>query len=182
MSRAVGLLSNRVKKVPSTQVDQNRYTFLSLEDSEPDLGVPPQEGNLLLSTLTGQRKWSNDILYNQSTNALQLHNSYELTGNTAVLQTQTETVISSFSIFNYGSAKFLIQVIDQLTNERQVSELLVIHNEITASATEYSLLYTGNQLLASYDVDIEDDEVFVLATAQTENTLEYKICEILMLS
>jgi hypothetical protein len=182
MTNSVGLLSNRVKKVPSTQVDENRYSFLRLQDSEPDLGVPTQNGNFLVSSVTGQRVWSAEVLYNQNQQTLELHNSHALKGTKKSIQTQLETVLTTFSTFDYGSAKLLIQVFDTTTSQRQVSELLVIHDGDEASATEYSILFTGNSPLATYDVTIDGIDVVVTAVASTENPLEYKICETLMLS
>jgi collagen type VII alpha len=52
-------LSGRVKKVPSTEVDPLRYDFISLENAEPDLGVPPVSGQFLTSDTDGNRAWTN---------------------------------------------------------------------------------------------------------------------------
>lgn len=182
MTYSVGLLSNRVKKVPSTQVDENRYKFLRLQDSEPDLGVPPQDGNFLISSVTGERMWSTEVIFNQNQKTIDLHNSYSLKGNAELVETQEETVIASFSMTDYGSAKFLIQVFDQISDERQISELLVIHNQTIASATEYGIIYTGDEPLTTYDVDIDSASIVLTATAKTQNPLEYKISETLMLA
>jgi len=51
------LLSERVKKVPATDVSEDRYLFLKLSEAEPDLGVPPSSGYVLTSTTTGIRSW-----------------------------------------------------------------------------------------------------------------------------
>jgi hypothetical protein len=51
------LLSGRVKKVPATQADPDRYDFLELSQTEPDLGVPATNGQVLASTTTGTRSW-----------------------------------------------------------------------------------------------------------------------------
>jgi len=50
-------LSGRVKKIPSTQADAGRYTFLNLENAEPDLGVPLSNGQFLTSDTNGNRIW-----------------------------------------------------------------------------------------------------------------------------
>jgi|DEB0MinimDraft_4_1074332.scaffolds.fasta_scaffold72186_1 hypothetical protein len=36
----IGLLSNRVKKTPALNAESYRYTYLDLENAEPDWGVP----------------------------------------------------------------------------------------------------------------------------------------------
>jgi hypothetical protein len=55
----VGSLSGRVKKVPSTQVDPNRYEFLDLQNAEPDLGVASGNSYILTSDELGTRTWIN---------------------------------------------------------------------------------------------------------------------------
>jgi hypothetical protein len=59
MPNNIGLLSNRVKKVPSTAVDEQRYAYLDLENAEPDWGVPPLENGVAASDPLGTRKWLN---------------------------------------------------------------------------------------------------------------------------
>jgi hypothetical protein len=51
------LLSGRVKKVPATEADPDRYEFLELSQAEPDLGVPATNGQVLASTTSGTRSW-----------------------------------------------------------------------------------------------------------------------------
>ena len=53
----IGPLSGKVKKVPSTQADANRYEFLDLQNAEPDLGVPSSNGYVLTSDIDGNRTW-----------------------------------------------------------------------------------------------------------------------------
>jgi hypothetical protein len=57
MPNNIGLLSNRVKKNPSTNADGKRYDFLNLENTEPDLGVPKYQNGIAASTTNGERKW-----------------------------------------------------------------------------------------------------------------------------
>jgi hypothetical protein len=57
------LISNKVKKTPSTQVSEDRYNFLQLSEAEPDLGAPLGDGYVLTSDLDGSRSWVNvDLL------------------------------------------------------------------------------------------------------------------------
>jgi hypothetical protein len=55
--RDVRLLSNRVKKIPSTQVSGDRYNFLDLANAEPDLGVPLVTQSVPSSDTNGNRGW-----------------------------------------------------------------------------------------------------------------------------
>lgn len=50
-------LSGRVKKNPATNADPNRYTFLNLENAEPDWGAPIQDNAIAASDANGARKW-----------------------------------------------------------------------------------------------------------------------------
>ena len=63
--------------------------------------------------------------------------------------------------------------------DRQVSELLVVHDGTTASATEYAQVYT-NASLATFNVDINSGNVRVLATASSTTTTNYTVKEILV--
>jgi hypothetical protein len=57
MPNNIGLLSNRVKKNPAVNAETNRYQFLDLENTEPDLGVPIYQNGIAASTTSGNRKW-----------------------------------------------------------------------------------------------------------------------------
>ena len=64
----VGLLSRRVKKLPSNQVSDDRYNWLSLEEAEPELGIPSVDGAFLTTSLTGLRSWTKFISVNSNGN------------------------------------------------------------------------------------------------------------------
>jgi hypothetical protein len=55
------LLSGRIKKTPPTAVSPDRYQWITLQETEPDLGVPQIGGSLLLSSTTGTREWSDTV-------------------------------------------------------------------------------------------------------------------------
>ena len=62
MSKELRPLSGRVKKTPPNLVSEGRYSFLSLDEAEPDLGIPdgPSGPNYLLgSDVEGTRYWIN---------------------------------------------------------------------------------------------------------------------------
>jgi hypothetical protein len=60
------LISNKVKKTPSSQVSEDRYNFLQLSDAEPDLGIPAGNNYILSSNTFGQRSWLNIDLIRSS--------------------------------------------------------------------------------------------------------------------
>ena len=51
------LLSGRVKVTPPTGVSTDRYSYLKLEEAEPNAGVPGIDGYVLASNIDGSRFW-----------------------------------------------------------------------------------------------------------------------------
>jgi hypothetical protein len=51
------LISGRVAKVGSANVSVDRYQFIGLSETEPDLGLPAVSGYVLSSDLSGNRIW-----------------------------------------------------------------------------------------------------------------------------
>jgi hypothetical protein len=51
--------SGKVKKIPSANVSAERYEFISLGETEPDLGVPANNTYVLTSNTDGTRDWVN---------------------------------------------------------------------------------------------------------------------------
>jgi hypothetical protein len=51
------LKSGKVKKTPPTEVNSDRYNYISLPETEPDLGVPADENYVLTSSMQGTRSW-----------------------------------------------------------------------------------------------------------------------------
>ena len=52
-------VSGKVKKTPPSEVSVDRYEFIELAETEPDLGVPENSGYLLSSNTAGIRQWVN---------------------------------------------------------------------------------------------------------------------------
>jgi len=104
--------------------------------------------------------------------------STESQSTSSLIQTQ----IASFTAATYSSGKFVIQATDNVSAEVHVTELLVVHDGTTASATEYAIIHTGANPLATYDVDIVSGNVRVLATAASTNSTTYKVTENLIIT
>jgi hypothetical protein len=96
------------------------------------------------------------------------------------IATTTESVVCTFDATAYGSGKIVIQAKDSVSGEVQVSELLVVHDGTTASATEYGTIHTGASPLASYDVDISGGEVRIKATSASSNSTTFKASKTLI--
>lgn len=94
---------------------------------------------------------------------------------TAAVQTTstTQTVLTSFSATTYGCAKLLIQA--TRGSSRDVSEVLVTHDGVTAYAAEYGSIRTANApAIYSLDVDISGGNVRVLVTSSNTTSTLYK--------
>jgi hypothetical protein len=101
----------------------------------------------------------------------------DLAVETTTLVTTTETQIASFSATTYGSAKLIIQA--TRGSDRHVTELLIVHNGTTASATEYGTVFT-NTALFTLDVDINTNNVRILATGASATSTTYKVYKTLI--
>lgn len=167
MSNGIGLLSKRVKKIPSTQVSDDRYTFLDLNNAEPDLGVPAAEEYVLTSDTLGNRSWVPQT-------------GLGVSNLTATFVGTDENPLTLFSILEFGSAKITIQATDNVTGERQISEMLVVHNGTGVDATEFGVIQTNDISIASYDVTIQGTDAVITATNASPNETEYRVARTLI--
>ncbi len=113
---------------------------------------------------------------------IEVNSNVNLNSEAITLATTAKTQIASFTAASFRSGKLIVQAYDSVTGEVQVTELLVAHNGTTASATEYGVVYTGLNALATYDVDISAGIVRLLATRTTSNSTQYKTSETLMVA
>ena len=112
-----------------------------------------------------------------ATNYISVKNIAHLSGDSNTTTAVTQVQIASFSANTYGSAKIYVQATETSTTRRHVTELLVVHDNSTAIATEYGMLFTGPVALATYEVDIVSNNVRVLATPASANTIAFRVSE-----
>jgi hypothetical protein len=112
---------------------------------------------------------SNNIL---SVETVRLNNSTDIRSFTETTTSTEETTLVNFHISVYGSAKFIVQASDN-TN-RQITEILVIHDDTTAYATEYAVIRTNDNLF-SLNVNIVSSNVVLTTTSSSSNTIQYKV-------
>ena len=112
-----------------------------------------------------------------ATNYISVRNIAHLSGDSNTTTAVTQVQIASFSANTYGSAKIYVQATETSTTRRHVTELLVVHDNSTAIATEYGMLFTGPVALATYEVDIVSNNVRVLATPASANTIAFRVSE-----
>ena len=94
-----------------------------------------------------------------------------------IIQKQTETVattnstsIAAFSIDDIDTARVLISAVRGF--DKQVSELLLIHDGTDAFATEYGIV-TTNSVLFTVDVDVFESNVRILVEGTDAASTEY---------
>ena len=111
-------------------------------------------------TLTGAQ-----TLSNKSLNAFDKKTGSTTIANENVIQTTvatiSQTAVDTFAVATYRTAKYIVQI-TQGTNY-QVSEILVIHNGITTTMTEYGMMNT-NGSLGTFATDINTGNVRLLVT------------------
>jgi hypothetical protein len=102
----------------------------------------------------------------------------DMTGEVETLTTTTATQIATFPTSHLG-AKLVIQAADTVSGERQMSEILLVHDGTTVTLTEYGVIYT-NASLATYAAEISGGNVVVKATSASTNSTTYKVMETLI--
>jgi hypothetical protein len=94
-----------------------------------------------------------------------------LTGVTTTT-TISETPIDTFSSSIYRSAKYLIQITEGTSYH--TTEISIIHDGSTTYSTEYGTIKT-NELLSTFDSDIDTGNVRLLATPASSSSTTFKI-------
>jgi len=107
-----------------------------------------------------------------------VNSTFDITGNTVTTTTTDSTTLFSFSTTTYGSGKFIVQATD--ASKRQVTEILVVHDGVTAYATEYAIIRTNGNLF-NLEVDINSNNVRLKTTAVSSNSTTYKVISNLVL-
>lgn len=64
MARTIRTISGRVKTTPSNQLDADRYDYLSLDQAEPNLGVPESDGSVVVINADGTRTLTKNLVVN----------------------------------------------------------------------------------------------------------------------
>lgn len=142
-------------------------------------------GNVQIdSDLTVNRYINSSKLTTDSTGAhitgeIDLNDLASFQTDSATTSTLTTTSIAEFPVATYGGAKFVVTAFNTVTKNRHITELLITHDSATAVATEYGSVRTDSDLV-SYDVDINNSNVRLLATANTTDSITYRVIETLL--
>jgi hypothetical protein len=93
-------------------------------------------------------------------------------GNTTFASVSEQT-IDTFPVSSYRSAKYLVQVSDNVSNYYHVTELLLIWNASTVQKVEYAVVTTAGEL-GTFDADINSGNVRLLFTASDTHSRTIK--------
>jgi|TARA_B110000285_G_scaffold30359_1_gene31042 hypothetical protein len=94
---------------------------------------------------------------------------------TVTSNSTAQTVLVTFLKTAFRSAKYTIQIANSTDSTYHVSELLLTHNGTTPQITEYGTIYTGAAVDAIFDADISGNDVRLLATPASSDSLAYNV-------
>ena len=146
--------------------DVDQDTYIEAEQSADDDTLRFYTAGVERMTIDG----TGNINFN---GGLELGLQATITGEITTTAT-TQVALDNWGITEYRTAKYMLQAIDVVSSEYHISELMVVHNGTSAFATEYGTIHTGANPLASYDVDVNSNNVRLLATPASTNNTNFK--------
>lgn len=117
--------------------------------------------NVNLNSAAGVTRFANHVISSQ----------------TATTTATSQTAVATFSNTLYRGADASIVAID--SDKTHMSKLSIIHNGTVASVSEYGIIYSDSAL-ATYAVDMDSNDVRILATPATTNSTTFNIALTLM--
>jgi hypothetical protein len=99
------------------------------------------------------------------------------TAETTGITDASATPVDSWPAGEYRTGKYTLQVTCTAgsdANSYQTSEILVIHNNLISTLTDYAVIRTGNNLV-TFTTDINGGNVRLLAQATAGNTIKVKL-------
>ena len=100
-----------------------------------------------------------------------LSQGFVYSGSTTVTST-SQTAIDAFPLATYRSGKWQVQV--TRGSEYHITEVYLVHDGTSSYGTEYATIKTGSQL-ATFDSDIDDGFVRLLATPTSSSSTVFKV-------
>ena len=85
----------------------------------------------------------------------------------------SSATLDSLPVADFRTAKYLIQAHDTVTNAYQTSEILLIHDGVSAYLTEYAIIYTAGSL-GSYDAALVSGDIRLSVTPTSTNATTFK--------
>ncbi len=119
-----------------------------------------------------------DLDYDTTNDRLNIGDSSLGTATTAA--PGTATIIDSWPITTYRSAKYSVQITDTITSEYQTSEIAELHDGSTVIFNEYGVLFSGSNPLGSFAGNIATGNARLIFTPTNANAMNIKVTRTLL--
>ena len=129
------------------------------------------ELNLDSSNVKGMFSGTNNIVFSNGEISTNISSADLSTDSTNLSTTSSNQVVSSISALTHRSVKYLVQVGVNASNKFQTSEINVIHHGGSAFMTEYGRVGNTDDNLATFDADVNTNNLRLLATPANANTI-----------
>ena len=136
------------------------------------------EGAVQLSDGGGGFTNDTDLDYDSTNDRLNLGDSALGTAATAV--PGIATIIDSWPITTYRSAKYSVQITDTVTAEYQTSEIAELHDGATVIFNEYGVLFSGGNPLGTFAGNISSGAARLIFTPTNANAMNIKVTRTLL--
>ena len=103
------------------------------------------------------------------TNTIQFTNTALVVSNNQTVNAISQTVIDSYDATLYRTAKYLVQVTDNVSNNYQCDEVMLTHDGATSYISVYGEIVT-NTIIATFDTSYVSNNVRLLLTSTSANT------------
>ena len=87
----------------------------------------------------------------------------------------TQTVIHSFPIADFRTARFTIQITNTTDSTYHSTEIIAVHDGSTANITEFGEVHTGSSVEATFDSDVNSGNFRLLATPTSTDSMTFKV-------
>jgi len=136
------LISGRIAKVTSANVSADRYQFIGLSETEPDLGLPAVAGYVLSSDRSGNRIWvdatsASGVPYFANTSGI---------ANVALTANIANTVLT---LTNFTTANLVEGINLYYTNARVISAVTLYLTTANVSESNSNLYYTNARVYSN---------------------------------
>ena len=99
----------------------------------------------------------------------------DVTRRTQTIADSAETTIDTFNGDSYRTAKYVVSAQTALDSHHQSQEILLSHDDSTATLTTYATLLHGDQTIVTYDADYSGGTISLKADPQGYAGLKFSI-------
>jgi hypothetical protein len=180
----LGTPTNRIGYIYASNIDISGGTLSGVSLGGGSLDNTPIGGNIAstgaFTTIHASTSANVQILH--SNTAVSLGNATIINDDSAGYSVATSTTgaIDGFDKTLYRGAKFFVQLSDTVAGEYQVAEVVLVHNDSTATIETYGVTWTGSANLATFSANIAGSTCWLNATSYATNTLNAKVSTQLM--